>query len=82
MSDNEIKKKVVEQIIAMLDNNILNEWGIEHFIGWLEDGIVFLNMGMSVEDTEKAMEYARKVADHLDAISEILGDNPYECYFD
>jgi hypothetical protein len=72
MTDKEIKKAVTEQIINMFDNNILNEYGTESFTGWLEDGDVFINNGMSEEDTEKAMEYARKVEGALDVINQVL----------
>ena len=40
-----IQKKAVclvaEQIINMLDNNVLNDGGVEGFSGWCEDGNVF-----------------------------------------
>lgn len=37
----EIKQAVAEQIIAMIDNNILNENGPEQFQGWCDRGEVF-----------------------------------------
>lgn len=69
MTEKEIKKFVVGQIIAMLDNNILAECGTEPFTGWLEDGAVFIYAGMSEEDADRAMEYVRKVQDAVDTIS-------------
>jgi hypothetical protein len=73
MTNKEIKQAVAGQIINMLDNNILREYGTEQFTGWLEDGEVFFNNGMSEADIEKAMEYARKVEDALDVINNVLG---------
>ena len=35
------RKAVVEQVIAMLDNNVLADNGFEQFSGWCEDGEVF-----------------------------------------
>lgn len=77
METKEIKKAVVRQIIAMLDNNILNEYGVEMFEGWLEDGDVFFNQGLDERDIEEAMFYARKVSGALDEINNILGDFTY-----
>lgn len=77
MKTKEIKKALVGQIIAMLDNNILNENGVEMFEGWLEDGDVFFNQGWDEKDIEEAMFYARKVSGALDEINNILGDFTY-----
>lgn len=69
MTEKEIKKVIVEQIIAMLDNNILAENGTEPFTGWLEDGDVFYYMGMSEEDEKHAMKIVKGVCDAVDTIS-------------
>lgn len=74
METKEIKKAVAGQIIAMIENNIINENGVEMFEGWLEDGDVFFNNGMSEEDIETAMGYAHAVSDALDTINQILGE--------
>lgn len=77
MKTTEIKKELVRQIIAMLDNNILNENGVEMFEGWLEDGDVFFNQGWSEADIKEAMFYARRVSAALDVINYTLGDFTY-----
>lgn len=77
MKTTEIKKELVRQIIAMLDNNILNENGVEMFEGWLEDGDVFFNNGWSEEDIQEAMYYAKRVSAALDVINNTLGDFTY-----
>ena len=78
MKTSEIKKAVVEQIIGMLENNILNEHGVEMFEGWLEDGDVFFNLGWDEKDIEEAMSYAHEVSSALDVINNVLGDLSYE----
>lgn len=69
MTQKGIIKAVTAQIINMLVNDVLNEYGTESFIGWLEDGEVFYNNGMIKEDVEKAMTLARQIADNLDTIT-------------
>ena len=41
MENSKVKKAVTEQIINMLTNNILNDYGTESFEGWCENGAVF-----------------------------------------
>lgn len=72
MTDNEIRKAVTEQLIGMLENNVLREYGTEPFRGWLEDGEVFSNNGMSEEDTKRAMEFADQISDAVDTINQVL----------
>jgi len=77
MTDNEIRKAVTEQLIGMLDNNILHECGTEMFLGWLEDGEVFFNLGWAEPDIQRALEFARQIADAVDTINQVL-DVTYE----
>lgn len=69
MTQKEIIKAVTEQIINMLENDIINEYGTESFIGWLENGEVFYNNGMNEKDVLKAMNLANKIADNIDNIT-------------
>ena len=41
MENSKVKKAVTGQIINMLTNNILNDYGNESFEGWCEDGAIF-----------------------------------------
>ena len=68
----EIRKLVVEQIIAMWQNNILNENGFEEFVGWLEDGDVFFNMWMSDEDINEIMEFVHRIQNQVDELTWLL----------
>lgn len=70
MTNKEIIKAVCNQIINMLENDVVNEYGVEGFVGWLEDGEVYRLNGMDEEDVEKAMELSRNIADNgLDNIT-------------
>lgn len=37
----ETKQKVAGQIINMLQNNVMHDFGTESFVGWCEEGEVF-----------------------------------------
>ena len=74
-SKGELVKAIAQQIINMLDNNVLNEYGGESFIGWLEDGEVFRLNGMVLEDVQEAMKIVEQIAPHLDMVSFILDEN-------
>ena len=63
-----IKKIVAEQVSNMIENNIVCDCGYESFIGWLENGDVFINDGYSEEETDEIMAYVREVADDIDAL--------------
>jgi hypothetical protein len=66
------KKMVTEQIINMLDNNVLNGWGMESFLGWLEDGDgnVFFNADrFTDEEIAEAIALAKKIAPIVDELS-------------
>ena len=64
------KKAVTEQIIVMLENNILNEYGNESFEGWCENGDVFENSYPDMPDDfyracEDLMERVSRIVDNL-----------------
>lgn len=65
------KKAVTEQIIVMLTNNILNEYGNEGFEGWCEDGVVFENTypNMSEDFYDECEELMRKVSPIIDDLT-------------
>ena len=66
------KKMVTEQIINMLDNNVLNGWGMESFLGWLEDGDgnVFFNADrFTDEQIAEAIALAKEIAPIVDKLS-------------
>lgn len=70
MTRKEIIKAVCEQIINMLENDVMHEYGVEGFVGWLEDGEVYRLNGMSVEEVDEAMILSRAIADNgLDNIT-------------
>ena len=77
MTDEEIKKAVAEQLVGMIDNNIVRECGVESFRGWLEDGEVFFNNGMTEEEIERAMAYADELETAVDKINQVLGELSY-----
>ena len=70
-SDSKTKKAVVGQIVNMLNNNILENAGPEPFMGWVEDGDVFLDI-LSESEVNQAIELSREVAPYIDKISQIL----------
>lgn len=69
-----IIKKVAGQIQSYIENNIINENGLESFIGWCADGEVFDSPDMSEEEIEVAMvlvnnidtQFTDMVYSHLD----------------
>lgn len=64
------KIMVAEQIVGMLENNVINECGMESFIGWLEDGDVFFNAdSYTEEEINEAMKLAREIAPIVDELS-------------
>lgn len=73
MYSKEAKKMVAEQIINMLDNNVLNENGMESFMGWLEDGDAFYDIKNAENYTDEqiveAIELAKEISSKIDAIS-------------
>jgi len=78
METSEIKKIVAEQICNMFENNILGENGGESFVGWLEDGDIFLNQGLpeddiyrtfTEEEVNEIMDFVHGIADLVDNLS-------------
>lgn len=69
----DMKVAVVSQIIAMFDNNILNDNGIEHFEGWCEDGKIFEQEdSKSPKFVKGCIDLMREVSPLVDEISTIL----------
>ena len=71
MYSREAKKMVAEQIIGMLENNVLNECGMESFIGWVEDGGTFdvSYPDQPEEIVEEAIALAYHIASKVDELS-------------
>lgn len=65
-----IRKAVAEQIVAMLDNDVINENGFEPFEVWCNDGEVFANMDeeAGADFVNGCMNLARELAPMVDAI--------------
>ena len=67
------KIMVAEQIVGMLENNVINECGMESFIGWLEDGDAFYNTDYAEnytdEQIEEAIALAKEITPLIDEIS-------------
>lgn len=66
MTKSEIKIEVAGQIAAMIENDILNGYGVESFIGWCEDGEVFFNNGIEDGDLEECIALMKEVAPIVD----------------
>lgn len=65
MTNTEIKIIVAQQIINMIENDIINDYGGESFLGWLGDGEVFRLNGMNEEDTLQAINLAKGIDDEI-----------------
>ena len=75
------KQMVAEQIIGMLENNVLQECGMESFIGWVEDGSTFSDTydgEKTEEEINEAIELAKEIASIVDELSWKLNINPIE----
>jgi len=71
------RQAVAEQIVAMFQNNILQNNGPEQFSGWCEDGAIFYNGGyddMPNDTKEDAIYLMRQVDEHVNAITELLNE--------
>lgn len=66
MTKAEIKIAVAGQIAAMIENDILNGYGVESFIGWCEDGEVFFNNGIEEGDLDECIALMKEVAPIVD----------------
>lgn len=60
-------RMVAEQIIAMLDNNLLNDCGTESFEGWCEDGDVFRHLNPAYE--AECIALMKEVAPIVDGLT-------------
>lgn len=70
MYSKKAKIMVAEQIVGMIENNALNECGMESFIGWLEDGDAFYNADCYTdEESDEAMRLAHEIAPLVDELS-------------
>lgn len=65
----EIIKAVVGQIINMLDNNILEGYGNEHFEDWCSDGEVFDDVEHDEAFINECMELVRQVSPFVDQLT-------------
>lgn len=61
-----IRQIVAGQLVAMIENDVLNDYGVESFVGWCEDGDVFANMGLNEQGVEECMALVRKIAPIVD----------------
>ena len=73
MYSKEAKQLVAEQIMGMLENNVLQECGMESFMGWLEDGDAFYNVinceTYTDEQIEEAIALAKEITPMVDELS-------------
>ena len=64
---------VASQIMGMLENNVLQECGMESFMGWLEDGDAFYNVinceTYTDEQIEEAIALAKEITPMVDELS-------------
>jgi hypothetical protein len=70
MYSKKAKMMIAEQIVGMIGNNVLNECGMESFMGWLEDGDAFFNADCYTdEEIDEAMAFAHQIAGIVDTLS-------------
>lgn len=62
----EVIKNVIEQVIAMLDNNVLADNGLESFEGWCENGDIFET------DRNEHIAVMKRIAPAIDDLSNII----------
>lgn len=76
---NEMKKAVAGQIVAMLENDVINENGFESFTTWCEDGEVFANMEEDAGGNfvDGCMSLARELEPMIDAIHARLANDEF-----
>ena len=80
MNKIEIFKEVIEQVIAMLDNNLLADNGLESFEGWCENGDILAKKSYDINvmnticnATEERQTEAGTIAEQSDAMLVIGG---------
>ena len=70
MYSKKAKMMVAEQIVGMIENNVLNECGMESFMGWLENGDAFYDADCYTdEEIDEAMRLVHEIADLVDELS-------------
>ena len=73
MYSKEAKQLVASQIMGMLENNVLQECGMESFMGWLEDGDAFNDAANTEtytdEQIEEAIALAKEITPMVDELS-------------
>ena len=72
MYSKEAKMMVAEQVSCMLENNVLREWGMESFMGWLEDGDVYYttyHADHTEEQIKEAIKLSVEIAPLVDELS-------------
>lgn len=62
----EVIKNVISQVIAMLDNNVLADNGLESFEGWCENGDIFET------DRNEHIAVMKRIAPAIDDLSNII----------
>ena len=62
----EVIKNVIEQVIAMLDNNVLADNGLESFEGWCENGDIFET------NRNKHIAVMKRIAPAVDNLTNII----------
>ena len=75
MTDKEIKRVVAEQLANMIENNLVNGYGVESFRGWVEDGDTFAELGLTDGEIERAMKLVAEIETATDTINEVLGEH-------
>lgn len=66
------KKIVAEQIAGMLENNVVGGWGMESFMGWIEDGdTIYVSYRDKYTDKQiaEAIRLSQEIAPMVDELS-------------
>ena len=64
-----VRKMVAGQVIALLDNTILQNYDGESFMSWLENGKLYSNTYEATEEEiEAATELSKKVSESVDLL--------------
>ena len=63
--DDDGNDEVNQEEFDMIENDIINDYGGESFLGWLGDGEVFRLNGMNEEDTLQAINLAKSIDDEI-----------------
>lgn len=64
-----VRKMVAGQVIALLDNTIIQNYDGESFMSWLENGKLYANTYEATEEEiEAATELSKKVSESVDLL--------------